>query len=427
MRLNTKLLSAVASIVLISATAPLTAQAQDLLITSATVVVQDGRSVDTDVLIQNNVITRMGKDLPQPDGVTVHDGEGHWVTPGLFSSFSSLGLVDVGAEDSANDTTAEDAKTSASERAVDSFNPRSAHIGITRRRGVTHAVSTARASGDSIFAGTGLIASTSGEFDSVVDDAAFIHLSLGERGADLAGGSRSAAIAQLRAALGDALNYRTKFNGPDDGDALERLDAAALSRAARGDIPLIISANRASDLLTLVRLKVEYPRLDMIVIGANEAWQVADTLATANIKVVVDPVDNLPSSFESLGAGYENIMILDTAGVDYAIANLTSLGVTKPTALAQHAGNAVGNGLDWDKAFAAISSTPRSWFGLPSEMVTTGDISNLVVWDGDPLEATSAPIKLWIDGEERSLVSRQTLLRDRYNPTSNETIPHKYR
>jgi len=127
----------------------------------------------------------------------------------------------------------------------------------------------------------------------------------------------------------------------------------------------------------------------MIVIGANEAWQVADTLATANIKVVVDPVDNLPSSFESLGAGYDNIMILDTAGVDYAIAN--------------------------------------SWFGLPSEMVTTGDISNLVVWDGDPLEATSAPIKLWIDGEERSLVSRQTLLRDRYNPTSNETIPHKYR
>jgi len=60
-------------------------------------------------------------------------------------------------------------------------------------------------------------------------------------------------------------------------------------------------------------------------------------------------------------------------------------------------------------------------------MVTTGDISNLVVWDGDPLEATSAPIKLWIDGEERSLVSRQTLLRDRYNPTSDETLPHKYR
>ena len=189
----------------------------------------------------------------------------------------------------------------------------------------------------------------------------------------------------------------------------------------------MVSANRASDLMTLVRLKIEFPRLDIIVIGGTEAWQIADTLATAKIKVIVDPVDNLPSSFENIGASYDNVMILDTAGVDYAISNLTSLGVTKPTALAQHAGNAVGNGLDWDKAFAAISSTPRRWFDLPSSTVSTGAIESLVVWDGDPLEATSAPIKLWIDGEERSLTSRQSLLRDRYNPTSDDTRPHKYR
>lgn len=422
MRLASKLLLA-ASVLLMSTAA----QSQDLLITNATIVIQDGRSVDTDVLIQDNVITRMGTDLAQPDGIAVHDGTGHWVTPGLFASASSLGLVDVSGEDTTNDTTASESHTSVSERAVDSFNPRSAHIGITRRRGVTHALSTGRASGHSIFAGIGLLTSLTGEFDSVVNEAAFVHVSLGERGAGLAGGSRSAAIAQLRAALSDALNFGTRYGGPEDGDALSRQDAAAFAQAARGTIPLMVSANRASDLMTLVRLKIEFPRLDIIVIGGTEAWQVADTLATAKIKVIVDPVDNLPSSFENLGASYDNVMILDTAGVDYAISNLTSLGVTKPTALAQHAGNAVGNGLDWDKAFAAISSTPRRWFDLPSSTVSIGAIESLVVWDGDPLEATSAPIKLWIDGEERSLTSRQTLLRDRYNPTSDDTRPHKYR
>ncbi len=401
--------------------------AQDLLITDATVVIPGGTSPDTDVLIQNGRITNIGTDLTVPAGIAVHDGSGQWVTPGLFAPMSSLGLVEVGGEAITNDTTASDAMTSVSERAADSFNPRSSHVAIARRRGVTHAVITGSPSGDSIFAGTGMIASTSGGFDSVVNADAFIHVALGETGANRAGGSRSAAMAQLRAALSDARNYRTLFNAPQDGDALSRQDATALASAARGDVPLLISANRASDLMSIIGLKRDMPMLDIIVIGASEAWQVADELAQAQIKVVIDPVLNLPGAFESLGAGYDNVMILDAAGVDYAISNLTSLGVTKTQGLAQHAGNAVGNGLDWDKAFTAISTTPARWFGLRPSSIAVGPVDDMVVWDGDPLEATSAPIKLWIDGEEQSLVSRQTLLRDRYNPTSEDTRPHKYR
>lgn len=404
-----------------------TASAQTLLIKDATVVIPGGTSSNTDILIENGRITDIGTDLTEPSGIAVHDGTGQWVTPGLFAPMSTMGLVEVGGEDSTNDTTASDAKTSVSERAVDSFNPRSSHVAIARRRGVTQAVIIGSTSGDSIFAGTGMVANTSGEFESVIDQEAFVHVALGETGANRAGGSRSAAMAQLRAALSDARNVRTRYNSPEDGDALSRQDATALSAAARGNMPLVISANRASDLMGIVRLKRDIPTLDIIVVGATEGWQVADTLAANDIKVIVDPVANLPGSFESLGASYDNVMILDAAGVDYAISNLTSLGVTKTQGLGQHAGNAVGNGLDWDKAFKAISETPARWFGLRPSIVAEGPLDDMVVWDGDPLEATSAPIKLWIDGEERSLVSRQTLLRDRYNPTSDDERPHKYR
>lgn len=401
--------------------------AQDIFIKDATVVIANGTSPDTDVLIQKGRITQIGTDLTAPAGIAVHDGAGHWVSPGLFAPFSSLGLVEVGAEDSTNDSRAVKAKTSISELAVDSFNPRSTHIAIARRRGVTHALVTGSTSGDSIFAGTGLIANTTGSFDSVLQEKAFVHVALGETGADRAGGSRSAALAQLRGSLSDSRNYRTRLEGPSDGDVLSRQDAAALYRAASGDIPLLITAHRASDLMGIMRLKRDIPTLDIIIVGASEAWIVADELAQAKIKVIVDPVMNLPEAFESLGANYQNVLILETAGVDYAIANLTALGVTKTQSLAQHAGNAVGNGLDWDKAFAAISETPARWFGMRVSTVQVGPLDDLIVWDGDPLEATSAPIKIWIDGEEQSLQSRQTLLRDRYNPTSTDTRPHKYR
>lgn len=401
--------------------------AQDLLIQDATVVTADGQQADTDILIRDGEITQIGPDISAPETVNVYDGTGQWATPGLFASFSHLGLVDVAAEDSTNDISASGADTSVSERAVDSFNPRSASIANTRRRGVTHAVVSPSPSGNSIFAGIGLTATTSGDFESIINDKAFVQVALGETGASRAGGSRSAALAQLRAALDDAQGYPSRYRSPTDGDALSRQDAAALAPAVRGEEPFIISANRASDLLGIVRLKQDYPALDIIILGGTESWQVADALAEADIKVILDPVQDLPSKFENLGARYENVLLLDEAGVDYAIMNLTSYRVTKPAALAQFAGNAVGNGLSWDKAFAAITSTPARWFGLPSQDIKTGPLTSLVLWDGDPLEVTSAPVKLWIDGEEQSLESRQSKLRDRYNPLNESDMPHKYR
>ena len=95
--------------------------------------------------------------------------------------------------------------------------------------------------------------------------------------------------------------------------------------------------------------------------------------------------------------------------------------------LPQNAGNAVANGLDWDSAFAAITSVPAGWFDVSAGKIVQGNKADLVVWDGDPLELTSSPTFMMIDGVEQSLESRQTKLRDRYNPTTGETKPHKYR
>jgi len=405
------------------------AAAQDYFISNAKLVTNtaDGIIENADILIRAGKIAQIGTNLVAPADASLVKADGKWVTSGLIAPFSQLGLVDVGAEDATNDVSSEHSHTSISELARDSFNPKAASIANTRRVGITHAVISPRAAGESIFGGTGLVADLSGEYDSIKTEEAFIFVQLGAQGTSRSGGSRASTFRQLRAALDDAGAYPARFKGPEDGDALSRQDAAALFKAARGQMPLIIAADRASELLNIIALKKDYGRLDIIVLGAAEGWKVADELASAKIKVMVDPHDNLPDSFDKAEARLDNIVLLDAAGVDYAITNAGVLGVSKPVTLTQHAGNAVGNGLAWDKAFAAITATPANWFGISNGQVNSGGAATLVVWDGDPLNVTSAPTMIMIDGKTQSLKSRQTALRDRYNPVTNDTRPHKYR
>jgi len=243
---------------------------------------------------------------------------------------------------------------------------------------------------------------------------------LGETGTRRAGGSRAAAMSQFRAAIDDAEGFFKRYtDGPDGGDVLSRQDARAFTRAVKGEIPILIRVNRAAEIMRLIDLKSNNPSIKMILIGAAEAWEVADEIAAANIRVVIDPLKNLPDSFESVGSRLDNVIFLEEAGVDYAISNLGSLGVTKPATLPQHAGAAVVEGLQWKEAFRAISSIPARWFGVSEKSV--------VIWDGDPMEITSAPIAMSINGSAQSMTSRQKALRDRYNPLNTDELPHKYR
>lgn len=395
------------------------ALSQTLFLDDATVIAPNGVSQTQDLILTDGRITDMGSALTAPDGVETMTGV--WVTPGLVASISTLGIVDVGAESSTNDISANTELASVALQAVDSFNPRNVHIGNARRRGVMYAAVASNPTGDTIFGGVGMIAGTDG---SVEDEAAFVHIALGQSGASRAGGSRSAAIAQLRGAFADV---RRSYLTQDEGDVLRRRDAQALRPVLAGRMPLIISASRASDLMRIVDLKADFTNLDIIVIGAEEAYLVADDLAVAGIKVVVDPQENLPDNFDSVNASFENVLTLEASGVDYAIAGLSSLGVVKAGNLTQHAGNAVGHGLSREAAFTAIMETPARWFGIGLGSMNAGSSASLVVWDGDPLEITSAPVAMYKDGQTVSLESRMTALRDRYNPSSTDDRPHKYR
>jgi len=243
----------------------------------------------------------------------------------------------------------------------------------------------------------------------------------------LSGGSRSAAWATLRAALDDAENFTGRYVTSPDGAALNRVDAEALAPAARGQQLLLVRVHRASDIRRLIQMLDDFPAIDVAIVGAAEGWLVADELAQADIPVIIDPFDNLPASFERLGATSHNAERLIEGGVTTAFANLDSSAHQNRLVL-QVAGNAVANGVARADALRAITSVPADIFGFSTlGRLSTGATADVVVWDGDPLEITSAPTHVLIDGEDQSLESRQTRLRDRYLSLEQGDLPLAYR
>ena len=376
------------------------------------------------VVIRNGTIMSVGPaSTSKPEGAEVISAE--WVTPGLISAFSRTGIIKVDAEDSTNDAVAALSGFSASLDASDGFNPDDTAVDVSRLGGVTR-VAVAPQPSTNLFAGQGFIADTSGAQDTDLTSDAFTFITLGEGGAGLAGGSRPAAWAQLRAAFDDARAYPTRYIAGGEGDVLSRRDAEALAPAARGRQLIVIDARSATDLNAVMDLAESNRNLKFAILGADEGWRVADRLAKLKIPVIVDGFANLPASFSQLAATQENAARLDEAGVQVAIVNLDD-STHLARLMTQIAGNAVANGMDWDDAMKALTVTPASIYGLSGYgILAPGAHADVVAWDGDPLEVTTNADAVFIDGEPQDMTSRQTELRDRYLSLDQTDRPYAY-
>jgi imidazolonepropionase-like amidohydrolase len=377
------------------------------------------------VIDKGRVVSVSKAGSPVPLEATVIDATGKWVSPGFISAFSRTGIVEVDAEDATDDTSASSSDYSVALDAADGFNPDSTAVAVTRVEGVTRIVVAPEASSN-LFAGQGFVADTSGGVDTEISRKAFLLISLGDHGAALAGGSRPAAWAQFRAALDDAGAYPARYFTGNDGTALGRADAEALGPAARGEQLILIEAHKASDLNAIMDFAAANPGLKIAIVGADEGWRVAPRLARSGIPVIVDAFSNLPASFEQLGATAENASRMMDAGVTIAISHLGDSSHQARLAV-QVAGNAVANGMSHDDAMKALTTAPAEIFGLQGlGVIGPGARADIVVWDGDPLEITSNPDVVMIDGDVQSLTTRQTELRDRYLNLDERTRPLAY-
>jgi hypothetical protein len=363
-----------------------------------------------DVLVENGRITRIARGISPPAGVAMIDAGGRPLTPGTFGGIGRVGIEEIGLEASTADYAIRLGEMRPEFDVRLAFNPASAMLGVHRTNGVTFAVvAPSAATGGSILAGQGGAV----PFDGGAPLAArALFVDVGGDANALAGGSRAGQYMLLRQAFIEARAPNLVL--VHDDRLLTPAGRQALLEFVQGAGPFVIDVDRASDIRQVIAFAAA-ERLRVVIQGGAEAAAVAPELAAAGIAVFLDPLDNLPRSFDMLGASLTAAARLHAAGVRIGF-SLRSNDAQDAGKVRQAAGNAVAHGLPWDVALAAITRVPAEVFGVADRFGTleAGRPAEFVLWSGDPLDVTSLPALVVTGGVRQPLVSRHTLLRDRY-------------
>jgi imidazolonepropionase-like amidohydrolase len=405
------------------------AAAQTVAITGARVLTGDGQQIENATLVlRDGKIAALGQGGAVPPGAVVVDGRGKVVTPGLINSATTVGVVEIEAVDETNDAASGNNEITAAFDVRYGLNPYSTLIPIERDGGVTHAVVTpgARAS---IIAGQGtLIHLTGGTADAMLDRSPVAMFGILDEGAaERTGGARGTAVLRLRELLEDVRVYAADpaaYERRARRDlSLSRLDLEAMVPVIKGDLPLVLTVNRAPDILNALALARAF-KLRLILSSVAEGWMVAPQIAAAGVPVILNPLTDIPG-YDALGATLENAARLAKAGVTITFATFDAHNARN---LRFFAGNAVANGLPYQAAIAAITSTPARLWGLGDRVGTlaVGRDADLVIWSGDPLELLTRAEHVYIGGVEQPGDNRQRALLERYRHLT-DTLPPQYR
>ena len=152
-----------------------------------------------------------------------------------------------------------------------------------------------------------------------------------------------------------------------------------------------------------------------IILGASEGWKIASFLKQKDVPVILDSVLNLPlredDGYDSL---YENASKLQAAGVRFAISTGDSGAHVRD--LPFNAGMAAAYGLPKAEALKSVTLYPAQILGVADRLgsIEPGKLANLVITDGDMLEARTSVRHLFIAGRQLPLVSRHTMLNDQF-------------
>lgn len=372
------------------------------------------------VIIKNGIITAVGQDVTIPSDADVIDATGKVVVPGSMHSGSILGLSEISATKDSNEHSAKDSPFTAAFDVRYGLDADSVVIADNRRQGLTHAI-TRPSRSDGLFSGSGAVISLTGKADMVVRKGPMI--------ANMHNGAnRNINWAKIRLIF-DQVKYYDKNRsrvqkGEGPGDfLLSTFNMEALVPVVKGQQKLVLDVDSENDIRQAIIFK-KATDADLILTGAAEAWKVADELAQAKIPVIIDPQENLPDNFGKTGATYSNAAMLDKAGVLFAI----SSGNSNHNAymVNQMAGIAVAHGLKWQSGLEAITLNPARIFGIAASFGTLekGKVANIAVWDGDPLEGTSNTSSVIVNGVNHPLVSRRTMLRDRYLDLTKKPVAY---
>ena len=390
--------------------------AQSIVIKNATIYNGiDDIPFSGNILIEDGLIKRVSESSLQADEIL--DVGGKIVTPGFIASDTEIGIVEIGALDVTRDD--ESNIYSIGFSIHDAFNPNSTLIPWNRANGITSAITLPRNTSSPIGGlGSFFVLDSNLNISSEPDMVMIGRI----------GGSSSSSRAEMLSLMDDILAFAFSISSSDiktnqDIDALidssstadflelKARDVRALHKLIDKKMPIIIKSNRASDILKLIEMKKKYD-LNLIIMGAQEAILVSKQLADSKIPLIVNPINNIPNSFDELASNINLSSRLEDEGI------LLMFNASRDHnyhLIRQGAGIAVANGMTYGGAIRALTSNVATAFNIQDRgTIKPGKVADLIVWEADPLEPSSMPEKVFINGIDMDLTPRSSRLTDRY-------------
>ena len=377
-------------------------------------VVEDGV-----VIIREGKVAAIGRaaDLAIPAGFKVL--EAAVVTPGLIDARSVVGLAGYFNHEHDQDQLEHSSPMQPELRAVDSYNTREALIEWVRGYGVT-TLHTGHAPGE-LISGQTMIVKTTGNTveDAVMVPTAGISLTLGPgslRGGGQSPGTRGKQMSMLRARLLEAKSYMESLEPREEkpekaGEEKKNtppvnLGLAALASVLRKEVPLLITAHRAQDIATALRLKKEFD-LRIILDGGAEAYLLIEELKKAGVPVIIHPsMARFNGALQN--ASFETAARLKKAGLKVAMQSGYESYVPKTRVVLFEAAVAAANGLGFEGALELITTSAAEILGISDRVgsLAVGKDGDLALFDGDPFEYTTHCVGTIIEGRLVSEISR---------------------
>ncbi|MPZ17761.1 MAG: amidohydrolase family protein [Luteitalea sp.] len=378
-----------------------TAHAQ-VAVRAKTVHTMAGAAIENGVvLVRDGKIERVGaaSGISVPSDYRVLEAE--VVTPGLIDAHSVVGLAGYLNQPQDSDQLETSAPIQPELRAIDAFNARERLVEWLRGLGVT-TIHTGHAPGALVSGQTMIVKTTGADTDeSVVVPTAMIAAALGSAALaedDKSPGTRAKAVALLRAELIKAQEYLAKRKDADEPPERD-LTLEVLGQVLQRERPLLVTAQRATDITAALRIAEEFD-IRLVLDGAAEAYLVTDAIKAAGVPVILHPtMARASGDLENLSM--ETAATLRKASIPLALQAGYEGYVPKTRVVLFEAAVASANGLTREESLAAVTIDAARILGIDKRLgsLEAGKDADLVLFDGDPLEYTSHVVGVLIDGQ----------------------------
>ena len=386
------------------------------------------------VIVRNGKILGVGKNLAAPKDLKVIDGKGLHVYPGMIDAATEIGLVEISSVRETSDTT-ELGKFNPHLVALTAVNPESEHIPVTRFNGITSALTMP--AGQLISGQVSLIHLDGWTTDEMgIKPRAGLHMRMPaiatprgnfafDSGDAPGGGGRNSfteakrnfdkEMAELNEFFESARRYmQLKAAQPAGFKPDLKLDA--MIPVLEGKEPVLITAVRQREIKDALAF-ADKQKLKIILLDAQEAWKVTKEIKEHNVPVVLGPMLSLPlNEDDPYDRQYTTPADLQKAGILFSIGTLEGNANLASRNLPFQAAQAVAFGLPHDEAIKAVTINAAQIWGVGDQIGTLeeGKWADLILTDGDPLEATTTVKQVFVKGKPSDMGNKQRQLYEKY-------------